>query len=125
MNPLHQQWTRGRVPRLLAWGAVLVPGAPEVAQAIGLPTAIAGADIVITGEGRFDAQSASGKAAAHVRALGAEAGVPVALVAGAVEADTAGFASSISLNELVGHAAAMSDPLASLRAAGSALARLH
>ena len=50
---------------LLAWGASLVPGAVAVAEAAGLPGAIAAADLVITGEGRFDGQSAQRQGPRH------------------------------------------------------------
>jgi glycerate kinase len=105
---------------LLAWGAVLVPGATEVAAAIGLPAAITGADLVVTGEGRFDGQSTQGKVAHIVRILAA--GVPVALVAGAVDADPFGYAATVSLTDLVGREASFADPAAALRLAGVALA---
>jgi len=111
---------------LLAWGARLVPGSAEVAELIGLPEAIAAASLVVTGEGSYDGQSAAGKAPAHVAALARRAGVPVALVAGRIadDADTAGFAASVSLTRLAGSAAsALADPRRWLRAAGSELAR--
>ena len=111
---------------LVAWGATLVPGAPEVAELIGLREAIAAADLVVTGEGAFDGQSAAGKVPAFVASLAADAGVPVALVAGRIadDADTRGFAASVSLTELAGSAAAsLADPARWLRAAGAALAR--
>jgi len=89
---------------LLAWGAELVPGAERVAALIGLAEAIAGADLVITGEGSFDGQSAAGKVPSLVAALAADAGVPVAVVAGRIapEADTSAFASAVSLTDLAG-----------------------
>src|SRR5690606_36882145 len=71
---------------LLAWGARLVPGADAVAELVGLPTAIAGSAVVVTGEGAFDAQSAAGKAPGHVARLATAAGVPAALVAGRIAA---------------------------------------
>lgn len=111
---------------LLAWGARLVPGAPEVAELIDLRGALAAASVVVTGEGSFDGQSAAGKAPTHVAALAAEAGVPVALAAGRIspDADTAAFAASASLTELAGSsAAAMTDSRAWLREAGAVLAR--
>jgi glycerate kinase len=107
---------------LLAWGAVLVPGATAVAAAAGLPAAIPGADLVITGEGRFDGQSTQGKAPEAVRALAAASGVPVALVAGSVAAGTAAYVAAVSLVELVGRARSFADPIAALRAAGARLA---
>ncbi|MFF2631770.1 glycerate kinase [Microbacterium sp. NPDC058021] len=111
---------------LVAWGARLVPGAPEVAALIGLRDAVAGADLVVTGEGSFDGQSAAGKVPTFVAALAAEAGVPVALVAGRIadDADTAGFAASVSLTALAGSpAASLAAPARHLRTAGAALAR--
>jgi glycerate kinase len=111
---------------LLAWGARLVSGAAEVAELIGLPAAVAAASVVVTGEGSFDGQSAAGKAPAHVAALAAEAGVRAALVAGRIapDADTGGFAASVSLTEFAGsRAAALAEPRRALREAGAELAR--
>ena len=111
---------------LLAWGADLVPGAPEVAALVGLREALAGASVVITGEGSFDGQSAAGKAPAHVAALAAEARVPVALAAGRIapDADTSAFTAAASLTDLAGSsAAALAEPARWLHAAGAALAR--
>ena len=54
-----------------AWGARLLPGAAELAVIAGLPQALAGADLVITGEGQYDATSESGKVVGAVRALAA------------------------------------------------------
>ncbi|MDL5351726.1 glycerate kinase [Microbacterium sp. zg-YB36] len=109
---------------LLTWGARLVPGAPEVAELIGLRQAVAGADLVVTGEGSFDGQSAAGKVPTFVAALAAAAGVPTALVAGRITADTAAFAASVSLTDLAGSPeSSLAHPARHLRAAGAALAR--
>jgi glycerate kinase len=54
---------------LLAWGARLTPGATAVAELLRLPERLVGADVVITGEGRFDHQSESGKVPTAVRDL--------------------------------------------------------
>ncbi len=110
---------------LRAWGALLVPGAAEVARLIGLAEAIAGADLVVTGEGAYDGQSAADKAPAHVAALAARAGVPIALVAGRIapDADTSGFAAALSLTAFAGSArGALDEPARWLHAAGAALA---
>jgi glycerate kinase len=64
------------------WGAQLRPGAETLAEIAGLPAALAGADLVITGEGRYDATSQSGKVAGTVLDLAARANVPAAVVAG-------------------------------------------
>ncbi|GAA4385158.1 glycerate kinase [Agromyces bauzanensis] len=109
---------------LLAWGAEMGGGAELVARAVGLPAAIAGADLVITGEGRFDGQSEAGKAPTVVASLARGAGVPTALVAGAITAEPRGFATSVALAELAGDgAAAMAEPLRWLERAGAELAR--
>lgn len=48
------------------WGAVLVPGAQRIGATVGLPAALRVADLVITGEGRFDDQSTTGKVVGHL-----------------------------------------------------------
>ncbi len=111
---------------LLAWGAELVRGAERVAELIHLAEAIAGADLVITGEGSYDGQSAAGKVPAFVAQLTSASGVPAALVAGRItaDADTSAFAASVSLTELAGSPeASVAAPADWLRAAGAQLAR--
>ncbi len=110
---------------LLAWGARIVPGARAVAGLIGLLEAIAHADLVIAGEGSFDGQSVHGKAPGEVARSATAAGVPVALVAGAI-ADRGPldrFAASVSLMDLAGsREASLADPSRWLRTAGARLA---
>lgn len=111
---------------LLAWGAEMGGGAHLVAEAVGLPAAVDGADLVITGEGRFDGQSEAGKAPTVVASLARQAGVPAALVAGAISAEPRGFAASVALAELAGSGvSAMAEPLRWLERAGAELARRH
>ncbi|MFJ6653445.1 glycerate kinase [Microbacterium sp. NPDC091313] len=108
---------------LAVWGASLRAGAPAVAEVIGLAAAAASADLVITGEGAFDASSAAGKAAGFVASL---APGRTALAAGriAADADTSAFVRTVALERLAGSAAAaLADPARWLRAAGAALAR--
>jgi glycerate kinase len=62
--------------------ASLVGGAPLVVEAAGLDAHLAGADLVITGEGRVDEQTAYGKAPGEVAKRAQAAGVPVILLAG-------------------------------------------
>jgi glycerate kinase len=69
---------------LLALGARLRPGVEVVATAIGLAELLRGADLVLTGEGRIDAQTAAGKVPAGVAALAGAAGVPVLAFAGSL-----------------------------------------
>ncbi|QKT07623.1 glycerate kinase [Gordonia sp. X0973] len=65
---------------LLAVGARRVSGADLVAEATGLRTALRGTDIVLTGEGRLDAQTAAGKVVARVAAAADPSSRVVALV---------------------------------------------
>ncbi|HEX6538117.1 MAG TPA: glycerate kinase [Candidatus Dormibacteraeota bacterium] len=67
-------------------GATLVAGAPLVCDLVHLDRAIAGAGLVLTGEGRLDAQTAMGKAPSEVARRAAAAGVPCVAIAGTVEA---------------------------------------
>jgi glycerate kinase len=107
-----------------AWGAALTPGAAELSRLAGLDRALAGADLVITGEGRFDATSLTGKICGTVLAAAAVAGVPVALVAGQISGTQPGIARTISLAALAGDtAAAQASPRRWLRLAGRQLAR--
>ena len=63
-------------------GAKLVRGAPLIVQTAGLDEALKGADLVITGEGRIDSQTAFGKAPGEVARRAQAAGVPVLFLAG-------------------------------------------
>lgn len=62
--------------------AKLVSGAALVVEASGLDGALKGADLVITGEGRVDAQTAYGKAPGEVARRAQAAGIPTLLIAG-------------------------------------------
>ncbi|ADP78144.1 glycerate kinase [Pseudofrankia inefficax] len=100
-----------------AWGARLVPGAATVAEHAGLPDALAEADLVITGEGRFDATSLTGKVVGGVLGLaaarpGASGPVPVLLVAGQLGAPApSGVRTALALATLAGGVApAVAEP---------------
>ncbi len=60
----------------------LRPGVEVVAEAIGLAELLLSADLVITGEGRADEQTLSGKAAMGVASMARRAGAPVVLLCG-------------------------------------------
>jgi len=113
-----------------AWGARLVPGALTVAEHAGLPAALADADLVITGEGRFDATSLSGKVVGGVLRLAATRGdegdrpVPVLLVAGQLGAPAPpGVEQALALATLAGGVeAAVAEPAHWLAVAGARLA---
>lgn len=70
-------------------GASLRPGAATLADLVGLPDALAEADLVIVGEGRLDDQTARGKAMSHVLRLARQAEVPAIAICGQVSLDDA------------------------------------
>lgn len=63
------------------------PGVELVAELSGLATALQGADLAITGEGRLDAQTLHGKTPIGVARLAKAAGVPVVVLAGSLGED--------------------------------------
>ncbi|WP_213880483.1 glycerate kinase [Pseudomonas sp. dw_358] len=63
-------------------GATFRPGVEVVAELTGLADAVRDADLVITGEGRFDAQTLRGKTPLGVTRVAQAAGVPVIVIAG-------------------------------------------
>lgn len=67
-------------------GGHFASGAEVVADLIGLDAALAGADWAIAGEGKSDAQTLLGKAPLVVARRAAQAGVPVTLLSGAIDA---------------------------------------
>jgi glycerate kinase len=69
---------------MTAAGARLLPGFDLVAAWLDLENRIAAADLVITGEGRFDASSLSGKGPGAVAARAQALGKPVHVFAGSV-----------------------------------------
>jgi glycerate 2-kinase len=62
--------------------AELTPGAPLIVGASGFDQQLEGADLVITGEGKVDVQTAYGKAPGEIARRAKAAGVPVLLIAG-------------------------------------------
>ena len=110
---------------LAAAGAILVPGFELVAETLDLADRIAGTALVVTGEGHLDAESFTGKAVGGVVGLAVDAGVPVLIVAGGVEADEIPSdlppgVTIVSLVERFGRDDAMWDPLGCIDAVVSA-----
>ena len=62
--------------------ARLQPGVAVVLEAVGFDRRVEGADLVFTGEGRTDAQTAMGKAPAGVAAAARRHGIPVVCLSG-------------------------------------------
>jgi len=96
---------------LLGLGASRAPGFGLVADVIGLGGLIASADLVIAGEGAFDATSLRGKAVAGVAGLAQAGGVPCIVLAGRVEvgrrdAAAAGVEEAYAVSDVAGSARA-------------------
>ena len=68
-------------------GARLRPGIEVVAEAVRLAERIRGSTVVITGEGRIDAQSLRGKTPLGVARISAAEGVPVVAIGGSLAPD--------------------------------------
>lgn len=73
--------------------AELVPGWEMVSQALNAAELVAEADLVVTGEGRFDTQSLDGKVIHGVRQL-TPSGTPLVVIAGSVTVDNETMARS-------------------------------
>jgi glycerate kinase len=84
---------------LFALGARRVSGVQLVAEHVGLAAAVGAADLVLTGEGSFDAQSLRGKVVAGVASAAARAGKPCLVLAGRVSlpASAAGAAAACGI----------------------------
>lgn len=67
-------------------GGKLKPGIDTILDTVGFDAMLVGADLVITGEGRVDAQSAMGKVISGVALRAKRQNVPVVVVAGGIEA---------------------------------------
>lgn len=110
-------------------GARVVPGAPFVADRVRLDERLAAADVVVTGEGRFDWQSLHGKVATEVAARALRHGIPTVVLAGEVqvgrrELSAAGITAAYAVGESPEEVrAALADPVASLRARAARVAR--
>ena len=66
-------------------GANLRTGTDVIFEFLEFEQALAGADLVVTAEGRLDAQTRFGKAPAAVAARAGDAGIPCVVIAGAIE----------------------------------------
>jgi len=112
---------------LAGLGAEVRPGADYIMELVGFDEAFDSAELVVTGEGRFDRQTLSGKGPGAVIDRGRDAGVPVWVVCGAAElaADEApGVTGIVELLSLAPAETCMSHPAAVVRQAGERLAEL-
>jgi glycerate kinase len=104
---------------LMLLGGTRESGVALVAEAVGLPDKVRGADLVVTGEGAFDFSSRSGKVPYGVAEVAAEQLVPCIALAGQVlvgsrEMRALGVESAYSLVELVGEERALGAPAEAL-----------
>jgi glycerate kinase len=113
---------------LLLLGATRRSGFDVVADLLGLPELAAQADLVITGEGSFDPQSAAGKVPAGVARLAEQALRPCIVLAGKVsmsgrEMRTLGVDAAYSLVDSVGEERAVGQAYDSLVQVAARVAR--
>lgn len=92
---------------LLALGARRESGAAVIAAHTGLTHDIAAADVIVTGEGRFDDQSLHGKVVSALADGARPRGIPVLVLAGQVTLDPAvladeGIAAAYSITDYAG-----------------------
>jgi glycerate kinase len=130
--PLHRSAGAGAAGglglALLALGAARVPGAQEVADAVGLAAAARDSALVVTGEGAFDWQSLRGKVVTAVARAAQAAAVPVVVVAGQVlvgrrELSSIGVDAAYAVAESPDQvAAALADPWGTLAARAARVA---
>ena len=108
---------------LAAWGAAIEAGSIAIAELTGFVAAAASADVIITGEGRFDATSTGGKVVGHALELAAQPGTRRAIIAGSIASAPPPGVWAASLVELAGSLeAALDDPTRWLYAAGASAA---
>ncbi len=77
----------------------VLPGAQVVAESNGLSEAVDGAALVITGEGRYDGQTGTGKVPAVVGTLARDADAAFAIAAGSFEVEPAEGTIAVTLKE--------------------------
>lgn len=118
---------------VLALGGALTPGIDAVLDRAGFDEALRGCDVVVTGEGLMDGQTAGGKAPLGVARRARAAGVPVvAVVGGRADDLDAVYEQGVDLVLPIvrrpmdlSHALYPSQTRANLRAAGEAVVRAY
>jgi glycerate 2-kinase len=113
---------------LMLLGARCEPGFGTVAEIVGLRAAIQAADLVVTGEGKLDWQSMSGKVVSGVAELAGPAMRPCVAIAGVVQVGSRelranGIEAAYSLVEVVGTTAAVANAAESLATVAARVAR--
>ncbi|NMR21298.1 glycerate kinase [Cellulomonas fimi] len=114
---------------LVLLGARVASASGLVADAVGLDDQVRHADVVVTGEGRFDWQSLHGAVVAVVAERALAAGVPAVVLAGQVEVGrrewaAAGVAAAYAVADTPAQVrAALADPAGTLAARAERVAR--
>jgi glycerate kinase len=112
-------------------GAELRPGIELMLELVGFREQLAGADLVITGEGALDEQTLHGKAVAGVAAAANAVGIPVVAVCGSNRLDPdrlrqAGVAAAYALTDLEADVRrCIAEPVPLLRQLGERIASDH
>ena len=110
---------------LVVLGAQMRPGADYIMEIVGFADALQAADVVVTGEGRFDRQTLHGKGPGEVIDRAQAAGLPVWEVCGAAELtadDAPGVTGIIELRDLAPVETCLADPAPVVEQAGARLA---
>jgi glycerate kinase len=110
---------------LAALGATIRPGFDVVAERLNLAGAVAAAELVITGEGQFDATSLEGKATGGMIELCSSQRVAVAAIAGRVAPSCSVPCEIVELVQLCGITAAMSRTVECIEGAAAQLLALR
>lgn len=110
-----------------AWGATVLSGADYLAELGGLDGILSGADVLISGEGRFDSQSLGGKVVGQLLHAAEAHGLRAGVIAGQVTTEASLGGEPVWTSALVDQAgsveAAIAEPARWLREAGAAAAR--
>ncbi len=114
---------------LAAWGARIEAGSRAIAVLTGFEAEAASADVVITGEGRYDATSSTGKVVGNALALIDKGAARAVVIAGQLDVEPVTPDGrpvvGLSLTDLAGSSEqAMADPARWLREAGARAARV-
>lgn len=81
---------------LLALGATMASGFEVISKLVNLPTAIAAADVIITGEGQIDGQSSQGKVLNGISQLAHASQTPVIAICGGQATELGEFANQFA-----------------------------
>lgn len=105
-------------------GAKLVSGAPFIAAKLRLKNYVKNADLIITGEGKFDAQSFYGKGTVYICSLAAKYKKPVIFICGINEVKDKNLLKKYSIQKLISLAGYAPDKKSAFKNAGFYVAEI-